>query len=302
MTADLSWLSQEARTVHDTFMMLFYSLATVFLALGVFLEYFKMPLGGVPAFAPLVGRVLVATLLLHSYPEIANTLGDLTDALSRQLGDLNNFHHVLSRMGDKLNEFSWSWTSLKETSILVMSFITFFLLYISIYIASAGVIYVWVLLYVFSPLLIALFILPATSQATKALYRSLFEVCAWKIVWSVLATLLWSAALSEINKPANDINFLTAIAFNLILAVSVLFTPLVVHALAGGGLTSMATGMMGMAAGASTLTPGILAKRGITNSVKYSANKTTSGFHAIKKQYFSKQNQKHQRAKKTPHS
>ena len=289
---DLSWLSQEARTIHDTFLMLFYSLATVFLALGVIVEYFKVPLGGMPAFTPLVGRVLIAAILLHSYPEVANTLGDLTDALSRQLGDLNNFHHVLSRMGDKLGEFSWSWTSLKETTTLILSFVTFFLLYISIYIANAGVIYVWVLLYVFSPLLIALFILPATAAATRALYQSLFEVCAWKIVWSVLATLLWSAALSEINKPSSDINFLTVIAFNLILAVSVLFTPMVVHALAGKGLTSMVSSMMGMAAGASVLSPGVIANRAVTKTATGAMQKGVSGFHSIKRNYFSKDKKK----------
>lgn len=286
--SDLSWLSQEARTIHDIFMMLFYSLATVFLALGVVLEYFKVPLGGMPAFAPLVGRVLIAALLLHSYPEVANVLGDLTDALGRQLGDLNQFHNVLSRMGDKLGEFTWSWTSLKETTTLILSFITFFLLYISIYIANAGVIYIWVLLYVFSPLLIALFILPATAGATRALYQSIFEVCAWKIVWSVLATLLWSAALSEINKPSSDINFLTVIAFNLILAVSVLFTPIVVHALAGKGLTGMVSGMMGMAAGASVLSPGVLANGMIRKTTTRSMQTGVAGFSRMKRAYFSK--------------
>lgn len=289
---DLSWLSQEARTIHDVFMVLFYSLATIFLALGVVIEYFKVPLGGMPAFGPLVGRVLIAALLLHSYPEVTNVLGDITDALSQRLGDLNQFHHVLSRMGDKLGEFTWSWTSIKETTTLILSFITFFLLYVSIYIANAGVVYVWVLLYVFSPLLIALFILPSTAGATRALYQSLFEVCAWKIVWSVLATLLWSAALSEINKPSSDINFLTVIAFNLILAISVLFTPIVVHALAGKGLTSMVSNMMGMAAGASVLSPGVITNSLIRKATTKTVGTGVKGFSRMRRAYFSKDDKK----------
>jgi hypothetical protein len=200
MISDLAWLSREAQTIHAIFTGMFYSVALTLLLVGVMMEFFKFPIGGVPQMAPLVGRVLVAAIMLHSYAEVSNFLSEITDALATRLGNLNEFHNVLSRMGDKLGEFSWSWTSIKETTTLVFSFITFFLLYISIYIANAGVIYVWVLLYVFSPLLIALFILPSTAAATKAMYRSLFEVCAWKIVWSVLATLLWSAALSEINK------------------------------------------------------------------------------------------------------
>ena len=66
---EISYLSQEAKTIHDTFQVLFFSLATVFLAIGVIIEYFKVPLGGVPAFTPLVERVLVAAILLYSYPE-----------------------------------------------------------------------------------------------------------------------------------------------------------------------------------------------------------------------------------------
>ena len=169
MITDLAWLSREAQTIHAIFTGLFYSFALTFLLLGVMLEFFKFPMGGVPSTAPLIGRVLIAALMLHSYPEVTNYLSEITDALATKLGNLNEFHNVLSRMGDKLGEFSFSWTSIKETTTLILSFVTFFLLYISIYIANAGVIYVWVLLYVFSPLLIALFILPATAQATKAM-------------------------------------------------------------------------------------------------------------------------------------
>jgi hypothetical protein len=75
--------------------------------------------------------------------------------------------------------------------MLILSFLTFFILYFSIHIADSFYIYVWVMLYVFSPLLIALYVLPVTASATSGLFRSLIEVASWKIVWSVIATLLW---------------------------------------------------------------------------------------------------------------
>ena len=174
MISDLAWLSREAQTIHGIFTGIFYSVALTLLLVGVMIEFFKFPIGGVPSVAPLIGRVLIAAIMLHSYGEVSNFLSEITDALATKLGNLNEFHNVLTRMGDKLGEFSFSWTSVKETTTLIFSFITFFLLYVSIYIANAGVIYVWVLLYVFSPLLIVLFILPSTASATKAMYRSLF--------------------------------------------------------------------------------------------------------------------------------
>ncbi|MGZ6311243.1 MAG: hypothetical protein ACXWOH_11455, partial [Bdellovibrionota bacterium] len=193
---DVSWLASQAHQIHDIFYGLFYALVTVFLLLGIFIEYFKWPLGGMPSFSTLIGRVLIAALLLNTYSEVSNTLADFVDAFSSKLGDLNQLNVVLSKMGDKLGEFSLSWVHIKETLVQIISFLTFFLLYVAVHAIQAFMLYTWTLLYVFSPLLIALYVLPATAGATKALYRSLIEVSCWKIVLSVLATLLWSFALS----------------------------------------------------------------------------------------------------------
>lgn len=253
---DMTWLAHEAKNLHQTFQSFFYLICLTLLLFGLLIEYFKWPLGQMPTFMQLVGRTVVAAIILNAYPEITNTLANLTDALSHQLGNMNEFHLVLDRMGDKLGELSWSWVSVKETVILVISFLTFFLLYFSVHIADAFYLYAWTLLYVFSPLLIALYVLPVTANATSALFRSLIEVSAWKVVWSVLAALLWSTALSDINKDASEVSFLTAIAFNIILAGSLLLTPFIVHALAGGGMASMAKDLGGVAIGGMAFSPG----------------------------------------------
>lgn len=254
--ADITWLASEAKTIYEIFYSFFYMLVTMLLLLGVVLEYFRIPMGDMPSFGQLVGRVFIAALLLHAYPDITNAIADITDAIAARLGDLNQFKLVLDRMGDKLGELSWSWVSFKDTVILLISFLTFFLLYFSIHIADAFYLYAWTLLYVFSPLLIALYVLPATSSATKALFRSLIEIACWKIVWSVIATLLWSAALSNINDNGAQISFLTAISFNIILAGSLLLTPFVVHALAGSGIATMTRNVGALAIGGLAITPG----------------------------------------------
>ena len=255
MLNDVTWLAAQAHQVHDIFYGLFYALVTVFLCLGIFIEYFKWPLGQLPAFSGLIGRVLIAALLLHSYAEFSNTLADVVDSLCRKLGDLNQLNVVLSKMTGKLGETHASWVSFKETVVWIISFVTFFLLYIAVHAVNAFLLYTWTLLYVFSPLLIALYVLPSTSGATKALYRSMIEVSCWKIVWSVLSTLLWSLALSDINKPGHNIPFVTVIFLNLILAGSLLLTPMVVHALAGSGFATFAQSAGGIVAGATMAAP-----------------------------------------------
>lgn len=255
MLNDVTWLAAQAHQIHDTFYGMFYALVTVFLALGVFIEYFKWPLGGMPSFSSLVGRALVAAIMLHTFSEVSNTIADIVDSLSRQLGDLNQLNLVLSKMGGKLGDMHASWVSFKETVVWIISFVTFFLLYLAVHAVNAFLLYTWTLLYVFSPLLIAFYVLPATAGTTKALYRSLVEVSCWKIVWSVLSTLLWSLALSDINKPGHDIPFVTVIFLNLILAGSLLMTPMVVHALAGAGFSGLAQSAGGIVAGATMAAP-----------------------------------------------
>ncbi len=254
MFADLSWLAEQAKVVHGVFFSYFFSFVTIFLIVGVIVDYFKLPLGGTPGFAVLLGRALVACVLLYAYPEISNAFADVVDAVTNQLGGLNDFNLVLEKMGEKLKDLTWSWMSFKESIIGVLSYLSFFLLYISVYAIQAFMIFAWTLLFVFSPILISLFVLPATAGATRSLFVSLFEVGMWKVVWSVLATLLWSFALSEINSGA-EINFLTAIFLNLILAGSLLLTPIVVSALAGKGISSLATAAGGIVAGATMSGP-----------------------------------------------
>ncbi|OFZ30718.1 MAG: hypothetical protein A2622_13700 [Bdellovibrionales bacterium RIFCSPHIGHO2_01_FULL_40_29] len=293
MISDIAWLATEAKKIHEIFSGYFYLVITVLMLLGIAIEYFKWPIGGVPNFGTIVGRALIAALLLHAYPEITNTIADVTDAMAARLGDLNNFKMILDKMGDKVGELSWSWVSFKETIMLLISFLTFFILYFSIHIADSFYIYVWVMLYVFSPLLIALYVLPVTASATSALFRSLIEVACWKIVWSVIATLLWSSALSQINQDGTQVSFLTAIGFNIILAGSLLLTPFIVHALAGSGLSAMGKDLSSLAIGGMTISPSrtigatkSLASKTISNGKSYfsksSGNKS-----------FNKKNQKH---------
>ena len=282
---DMTWLSQQAHQVHGIFTALFYGLVTLFLCLGVFIEYFKWPLGGTPSFSVLIGRSLVAALMLQTYPEVSNTLAEVADGLARQIGDMNQFKIVLSKMGDHLGTLTWSWVSVRETVTMVISFVTFFLLYFSIHVVQAFLLYAWTLLYVFSPVLIALFVLPATASATKAMYRTLIEMSCWKIVWSVLAALLWSTALSDINQPGHQISFITAICFNLILAGSLLLTPMVVHSLAESGLSGMAKTVGAIAVGAATFSPGKVAST-LGKGLKKGKTAAGSLSEHIKSRYF----------------
>ncbi len=251
---NVNWLAVEAQKLHGIFQNAFFVMLSAFLILAVIMEFFKMPLGESPGFTTLLSRCLFATLILIALPEIMNFIGDATDSIVQEIGNLNQFKLVLDRMGDRLKELSWSWTSVKDMVLLVISFLSFFILYITVYFADAAYLYCWTLIYVFSPLVLALYVFPATAGATSALFKSMIEVSLWKICWSVMATLLWSTALSDINRDPN-ITFLTALVLNLMLALSVLLTPMVVKSLLTTGTAALSSSLQNMVMAGAALTP-----------------------------------------------
>lgn len=252
---DAAWLAQEAHKLHAIFQNAFFAMLGAFLVLAVVMEFFKLPLGESPAFTTLVGRCLMATLLLVALPEVMNFVADATDSIAREIGDLNNFKLVLGRLGDKLKDLSFSWTSLRDVITILISFLSFIALYITVYFADAAFLFCWTLIYVFSPLVLALYVFPQTAGATKALFRSILEVSMWKICWSVMATLLWSTAVSDINDPGANINWLTSIVLNLMLMISVLMTPKLVRAILSGGIGEFASNAQGAVMNAASLAP-----------------------------------------------
>jgi hypothetical protein len=270
---DMGWLASEAKQIHAVFSELFYSVILTLMLLGVVMNYFRMPMGQVPEFLTLVGRAIVAAFLLVSLPEIMNRLADVTDQFSKSIGDLHNFKLVVSRLGEKLGDLTWSWVSVKDSVLLLVSYVSFFLLYITVYMADTLFVFTWMMLYVFSPVLIAAFVLPSTAQATKGLFQALIEVCIWKVTWSVLAALLWSFALSKINDPSYGVDFLTAILLNFLLAFSVVVTPMIVRGLLQGGLHSAASSLGGAILGVAALTPG-----GMLGVVKQGAARAVGQF------------------------
>jgi len=239
---DINWLAQEAKTLHAIFSNIFLTLTLTLLTIGIIFEYFKMPIGGVPQFGALIGRVFVACILWTAMPEIMNALSSVTDSFVNEIGSLIQFKYVLSKLADKFHDMSFSWVSIKDSVMIMISYLTFFLLYITVYLADAFFLFTWMMLYVFSPILVGMYVLPVTSGATTKLFRSLIEVCIWKIVWCCLSALLWSMALSKINDPSTQVSFLTAIILNLMLALSVLATPIVTSAFLNSCVATLANG------------------------------------------------------------
>ena len=119
--------------------------------------------------------------------------------------------------------------------------------------------------------MIAFYILPATAGMTTGLFRTLFEIASWKIVWSVLGTLLWSTALNNFKNSGQG-NFITLLALTLMLTLSIVLTPMVVRNLISGALSGIASQTAGLAA--MGLSAGFLTPAAIAGGAKMATAKT----------------------------
>ncbi len=161
-----------------------------------------------------------------------------------------------------------------DSLLWLVTYLAYFLLYVTVFFFDAAIIYCMVLLYIFSPLMIALYVLPQTAAITGGLFRTLFEIASWKVVWAVLANLLWGAALNNFNQPDTAGNFITQLALTLMLAFSVMMTPMVVKALISGALSSVATQTAGYAA--MGLTAGMASPTAVTGLMTKGGKKMAS--------------------------
>jgi len=299
---DLAWLSAEADKIHTIFNGLFFLLATVILLIGVLVEYFRLPLGGSANFSRLIGRALIATLLLSAYPEIANWIADTSDALASRIGGLNTLDSILENTSVVLEKVTWSWTSIGDSLLWIITYLVYAVLYLTVFVFDAIVLYGWTMLYIFSPILILMFILPQTAGAAKLLFRAHFELASYKIVWSVLGTLLWSSALANLGDQLGDKpNFFVALGFMVIVAFSILFTPKIVSGLINSGMAGVSNQMGAMGFGA--LSAGMIGPAGLTKVMSSpavtGASLTKKSFAKVKEKSQKIKNQPWKQAKKT---
>ena len=243
----LEFLQPIAHELHGYFQNMFFSLITLFIVISVLIDTLRLPLGGAELNpAKIIGRSLIATLLLVSYPSIANFLSTLSSSIAEDLGGFHNINLIKEEMSKKLKDFTLSWLSLKESLLVVFSFFSFALLYFSIFIAESLLLFVWLLCYVLSPLLISFFVFEKCQGATLALFRSLVEASFWKIFWAISASLLWSSALVDIKNASNS-DFIAIVGIIFFLSCSLVATPIIVHLLMGKGIAGAASMLQAMA-------------------------------------------------------
>lgn len=239
MIPNLEVLGSLVRDLHQGLSQLFYLMMPVAILISVAISYLK---SGDADFPDVIKRAFVAAILLASFPEISNLILDVCDGIALKIDNMSGLETFMRMAQEKSQSYAVAKNVLllkfDDLFMAVLSFGSFILLYIARYITIALYYFYWILLSILSPLLILCYIFPRTAGITANLYKSLIEVACWKILWAVMSAML--ASLSFGNIYQTEGSYITLIVMNFVIAIALLFTPMIAKSLIGEGVHATA--------------------------------------------------------------
>lgn len=258
MIPNLEVLGSLVRDLYQGLSQLFYVMLPLTILFSVVLGYLK---SGDANYPDIIKRSFVAALLLASFPEVSNVLLDICDGIAAKIDNMSGLETFMRMAQEK----SQSYATAKNVLLLkfddlfmaILSFGSFLLLLIARYITIALYYFYWVLLSVCAPLMILCYVFPKTANITANLYKGLIEVACWKILWAIMSAMLTSLSFGNIYQTQSS--YLTLIVMNFVIAIALLFTPMLMRSLVGEGVHATAQTIGTTAVLAAAALPGKIA-------------------------------------------
>jgi hypothetical protein len=181
-------------------------------------------------------RLVLTALLLVTFPTIAEFVQILGVEIAKSIDNLAGIDMVLEAAAKRAETYSFDLQGLLNlgSDLIVGSLvlISFIILVVARYFLLAFQHFYWLLLIALGPFMILGLLFESSSGITRGLFKNMFQIASWPIIWSVLSAFL--KALPFASTYATESSLVTIITLNLILAVSLLFSPFIVSQLCEG--------------------------------------------------------------------
>lgn len=181
-------------------------------------------------------RLILVALLLVTFPMIAEFVQILGVEIAKSIDDMTGIDMVLDAASKRAEAYSFDLEGLlnlgADLFVGMLVLLSFIILVIARFFLLAFQHFYWFLLVVLGPFLMLGMLFDAASSITKGLFKSMFQVACWPIIWSVLSAFL--KALPFVSAYADMGSLITIITLNLIIAVALLFSPFIVSQLSEG--------------------------------------------------------------------
>jgi len=181
-------------------------------------------------------RLILVALLLVSFPMIAEFCQIFGAEIAKSIDNMNGIDMVLEAASKRAQAYSFDLGGLLNmgsdlvTGALVM--VSFVILVVARFLLLAFQHFYWFLLVALGPFLILGMLFDASAGITKGLFKNMFQIASWPIIWSILSAFLKVLPFASAYDGLGG--FVTVITLNLIIAVALLFSPFIVSQLCEG--------------------------------------------------------------------
>ena len=265
------FLPDVCRELRGNLIEVYWLLLIPYVVFSLCMEFFKIPETGSGA-AKIIKRAVVSMLLLYSFEECMNVIAMISDGITDKIGGIVQLKDLLNKIGENYNKSEVSWLRMREAILYIISFLSYIVAYLGVFVAEVLIHLTWSILYVVSPLMILMHVSEKTSFVTANLYKGLINVVTWKVFWSILAILLLKMATAP--ESADFENFVTSILMNLCIGFCMLFVPMATRSLISDGLSTAASTLAAIPAIAAFGATKLYAKK----FAKGGLGEVTSGF------------------------
>lgn len=244
----MEWLPEVCGQLHGEMVSIYWMMILPLIVFLIVLEMFKTK-GMEPDAGKILTRALASILMLVSFKESINLIALIGDGITDRIDGLAKMPEILQVFSNNFSREAPALYKVRELFIFLLNFLSYFLAYFGIFVTDALIHFCWSILYVCAPLMIICYIPEGTANICKNLYKGLFTVISWKIIWSILGVMLLKLAVQPTSE--NSENIITTSIINLCIALSILLVPLFTKSLLGDGISSFASGIAtipGMAA------------------------------------------------------
>ena len=181
-------------------------------------------------------RLVLVALLLVSFPLIAEFSQVLGVEIAKSIDDMTGIDMILDAASKRAEAYSFSLEGLLNlgSDLLVGSLvlISFIILVVARFFLLAFQHFYWFLLVALGPFMILAGLFDASSGITRGLFKTMFQIACWPVIWSVLSAFL--KVLPFASAYSGEGNLVTIVTLNLIIAIALLFSPFIVAQLADG--------------------------------------------------------------------
>jgi hypothetical protein len=236
----MEWLPDVCTQLHGEMVKIYWMMILPMIVLLIVLEMFKTQ-DKTPDAGKILTRAVASVLMLISFKETINLIGFIGDGIAERIDGLAKMPQILEAFAVSFNRDAPALYKVRELFIFLLNFLSYFIAYFGIFVTDALIHFSWSILYVCAPLMILCHIPESTAQICKNLYKGLFTVISWKIMWSILGVLLLKLAVAPTTDDSE--NIITTSIINLCIALSILLVPLFTKSLLGDGISSFASGI-----------------------------------------------------------